>query len=73
MEISNRSLAFLVVFAIVLSTVSTISLLNRLHMIRPGPTEITGRAESDTGEVNLTITPGSINNSGLLAPPMLII
>lgn len=51
-DISNRTLALLLVTAIVISLGTTVYTLNMLGQGASGPT---GRASSDTGQVNLTV------------------
>ncbi len=53
-EISNKILAFLVVLAISLTGISTLTLLNRLSNIKEGMPP-TGRALTESGNVTLTV------------------
>ena len=55
MELSNKALSLLVVLAMSLSLVSTMSLLNRVQRVLPSPEELTGKAPTALGEVNLTV------------------
>jgi len=54
-DISNKFLAFLVFIAISLSTFSTLTLLNRLDLVKESPKEITGKAPIDLGNVSLEV------------------
>ena len=57
MSLSNKSLALLLVAAIVISLGGTIVSINKFSEIKIGrPVSVTGRATEGTGEVNLTIT-----------------
>ena len=55
MRLSNKTLSFLVILAMSLSLVSTLSLLNRIQSVLPSAEELTGRAQFAQGEVNLTV------------------
>ena len=52
MELSNKTLSFLVILAMGVSLVSTIYLIYQAHLIFVNPT---GKAPSGTGEVNLSV------------------
>jgi hypothetical protein len=56
MELSNKHLAFVVFFTIVLSLVSTLVTLNRISSLSQRPLEIVAKATSDYADVQLTVT-----------------
>ena len=55
MKFSNKSLALLVILAMSLSLFSTLSLINSIQKFFPRPVELTGKAPTALGEVNLTV------------------
>ena len=55
MKFSNKILTLLVIFTMGLSLISTLSLMTKLQELISKPTELTGKAPTDTGEVNLTV------------------
>jgi hypothetical protein len=54
-DISNRLLALLVLFAIGLTVLSSVTMLNRLSAIQRPAEKITGRAQSSQANVTLTV------------------
>ncbi len=55
MKFSNKSLGLLVILAMSLSLFSTLSLINSIQKFFPRPVELTGKAPTALGEVNLTV------------------
>ena len=55
MELSNKALSFLVIIAMSLSLISTIYLIYNMQFIFSNPSDLTGKAPSGTGEINLSV------------------
>ena len=55
MKLSNKVLAFLVILAMSISLISALGLMNKIQEFLSKPIELTGKAPTDTGEVNLTV------------------